>query len=305
MAKSGIYCIENTINNKKYIGQSKDIAQRWSHHKGALRHNRHENSKLQRAWNKYGENAFVFYVIKECPLEDLNRLEMHYISKFNAFGQGYNLSEGGEAGNNSRGKPIKQYDIYGNFIRRWGNATEAARFYGCCKSSVTRAVVHKSLFMNYQWCYENEEINEIFVKKNQYPLAQYDIQGNLINVYVSIADVVSRNKEYEKNNISHSVKSKNGRTAYGYVWKEISIEDYYRLSNTIDINVQMVAPNEVKRLRIKEGNLARCHPVVDLTSGKKYESIKSTAEDGFRPSDVQKVCAGNAKTHHGHIFAYG
>ena len=33
---SGIYCIENTKNHKKYIGQSIDIYQRWYAHKSKL-----------------------------------------------------------------------------------------------------------------------------------------------------------------------------------------------------------------------------------------------------------------------------
>ena len=33
---SGIYCIENKVNNKKYIGQSKNINDRWYKHKNEL-----------------------------------------------------------------------------------------------------------------------------------------------------------------------------------------------------------------------------------------------------------------------------
>ena len=39
MNKTGIYCIENTINHKKYIGQSIDIYSRWSKHKSELNNN--------------------------------------------------------------------------------------------------------------------------------------------------------------------------------------------------------------------------------------------------------------------------
>ena len=36
MQKSGIYCIENLTNRKKYIGQSVDIPNRWRQHKNEL-----------------------------------------------------------------------------------------------------------------------------------------------------------------------------------------------------------------------------------------------------------------------------
>lgn len=51
---SGIYCIENKINNKTYIGSSKNLYQRLLKHFALLRHNKHENAHLQSAWNKYG-----------------------------------------------------------------------------------------------------------------------------------------------------------------------------------------------------------------------------------------------------------
>ena len=60
--KCGIYCIENIITNKKYIGQSNDILNRWCTHKMSLRRNKHSNQHLQDSWNDYGEAQFKFYV---------------------------------------------------------------------------------------------------------------------------------------------------------------------------------------------------------------------------------------------------
>ena len=53
---SGIYCIENIINNKKYIGQSKHINERWLKHISELNHGYHHNDYLQKSWNKYGKD---------------------------------------------------------------------------------------------------------------------------------------------------------------------------------------------------------------------------------------------------------
>ena len=92
----GIYAIQNTINDKIYIGQSIDIQDRIAHHRSSLRHNRHENQHLQRSWNKYGEENFIFFVLECCEAE-LDGLEKEYIKKFNAIdGQyGYNNESGG------------------------------------------------------------------------------------------------------------------------------------------------------------------------------------------------------------------
>ena len=64
---SGIYKIVNIKNGKMYIGSSKNIKRRWSVHKSALKNNRHHSTYLQRAWNKYGKENFVYEVIKEIP----------------------------------------------------------------------------------------------------------------------------------------------------------------------------------------------------------------------------------------------
>lgn len=61
---SGIYMILNLINNKYYIGSSHNLYKRWHTHKSTLKHNKHDNSYLQKAWNKYGELNFKFFVLE-------------------------------------------------------------------------------------------------------------------------------------------------------------------------------------------------------------------------------------------------
>ena len=61
----GIYKIINIINNKFYVGSAVDLKRRKTRHFSELRGNKHNNRHLQAAWNKYGEQAFVFVTIEE------------------------------------------------------------------------------------------------------------------------------------------------------------------------------------------------------------------------------------------------
>lgn len=101
----GIYCIECTKTNIKYIGQTyENFYRRWIFHKWNLKSGRHSNSYLQSAWNKYGENDFEFYPLesfninqKEVTTKDkLDELEQHYIKLYDTFKNGFNLTTGGE-----------------------------------------------------------------------------------------------------------------------------------------------------------------------------------------------------------------
>ena len=59
----GIYKITNKQNDKFYIGSSTNIEMRWYAHKSYLRRNVHANQHLQNAWNKYGEDNFIFSIL--------------------------------------------------------------------------------------------------------------------------------------------------------------------------------------------------------------------------------------------------
>ncbi len=98
--KSGIYCYENTINGKKYIGQAVDLDRRLYEHEYYLKKGKDKAVALQRAVNKYGRDNFVVYILEECSTEKLNDTEIDYISihQTNKKAFGYNLSAGGRSG---------------------------------------------------------------------------------------------------------------------------------------------------------------------------------------------------------------
>lgn len=79
MKKSGIYKIINLINGRFYIGSSVDLDGRFRYHITMLNKNKHINIKLQRAWNKYGQNNFIFHIIEFCPSSKCLELEQFYL----------------------------------------------------------------------------------------------------------------------------------------------------------------------------------------------------------------------------------
>ena len=80
--KSGIYIILNLENQNIYVGSAVVIRKRWWEHRTALRCGGHDNSHLQRAWNKYGENAFEFKVWIFCEPVILLHYEQMKIDSF-------------------------------------------------------------------------------------------------------------------------------------------------------------------------------------------------------------------------------
>lgn len=84
------------INGKAYIGQTKDFKRRLLEHKNRyLKEDGEEKDKvLYRAMRKYGANNFKIELIDYC--EDYNEEEMFYISYYDTYRNGYNMTEGGE-----------------------------------------------------------------------------------------------------------------------------------------------------------------------------------------------------------------
>lgn len=90
---SGIYRVTCIPTGKFYIGSSINLHRRQQDHFRELRKNIHGNPKLQHAWNKYGEDAFVFEVLElVLILETLTAREQYWFKVFNPFeNKGFNI----------------------------------------------------------------------------------------------------------------------------------------------------------------------------------------------------------------------
>lgn len=89
---SGIYQIKNLVNEKIYIGSTNNFKRRKARHFSELRNNCHKNNYLQRSFNKYNEENFIFEILEY--VEDRERLlerEQYWIDKYKPYINGYNL----------------------------------------------------------------------------------------------------------------------------------------------------------------------------------------------------------------------
>lgn len=92
----GVYSITNILNNKKYIGSSYDIHERWKTHIKKL-NKKEGNKSFQTAWNKYGIAKFKFEILEihnEFILKnDLLNREQYYVDLYKVCNRqfGYNV----------------------------------------------------------------------------------------------------------------------------------------------------------------------------------------------------------------------
>jgi group I intron endonuclease len=89
----GIYRITCTTTSKIYIGSALNLRKRLYEHFGTLRRNTHHNAALQRAFNKYGPDAFTFDILEFVLIPELlTAHEQFWFSKLRPFGKnGFNL----------------------------------------------------------------------------------------------------------------------------------------------------------------------------------------------------------------------
>lgn len=92
-----IYIITNKNNDKVYIGQtSRTIETRWKEHLLSYQDEAKRHYKLYAAMNKYGVDSFSIGKIEQCDFEKLNEREQYWISRFDSYNNGYNMTIGGD-----------------------------------------------------------------------------------------------------------------------------------------------------------------------------------------------------------------
>ena len=91
----GIYKITNTITGEQYIGQSKNIDDRWKAHcKCGLGIDASATNTLYNNMQKYKVWNFTFELLEECPQKQLNEKEAFWIQSYQSNIYGLNTQKG-------------------------------------------------------------------------------------------------------------------------------------------------------------------------------------------------------------------
>lgn len=218
--KCGIYCIHNLINGKKYIGQSKNIYERWRHHKAL-----YDGCVIHKAIAKYGIDNFEFSIIEECSEEQLDEREQYWITFYDSYHSGYNENTGGHRPTHTTcDRPIEAYDLEGNYIRTYPSISAAARDLNC-EASLISAVIQKRrpTAKGYQFKAVDDTTTKIstFIKKKSGPIGkavlQYDLNDNFIQEYSSASEAARQLNLHSQNisGVCRGIKKSCG----GFKWK--------------------------------------------------------------------------------------
>lgn len=239
----GIYGIRNTVNGKIYVGQTADIHRRWMVHRSDLKKNKHHNKHLQAAWNKYGKDAFLFFVIEECDASELDGYETFWINYYQSRYTGYNLDLGGKG---TRGykhtqeeidkmiqiqhpKRVVQLDLNMNYIATWVSAATAGKTLGHQSYSGIKRCCEKDKYKKaygFIWMYEEDWLSgnidyDYYLSENPSApirISQYDSHMNLIKTFDSIYQLI-KETEYNSWTIRSALDVGKHKKAYGFVWR--------------------------------------------------------------------------------------
>lgn len=238
-------------SGKHYIGQTIDEKSRRQRFLNST--TIYAGPKINKAREKYGVNNFEYEVIFKVSsliraevIEILNQKEIQYIKLFDSYHNGYNSTEGG----NSRyecteetkqklsksiskyykthesqvARPVLQYSIYGNFIKEWKSARQAALALNINANSITTVCQGKAnQAHNYLWRYrdEFEEIPQkiqIKSKKNtKFPIVEYTLDGIETRRWDNMT-LAAQDLGYSLGNFSMYCNGKNNHEYKGFLY---------------------------------------------------------------------------------------
>lgn len=219
----GIYCIENTINQKKYIGQSIDIYRRWQQHKLGK-----TKCAISYAIVKYGIEKFSFTIVELCDRDLLNEREIYWINYYDTYNNGYNETLGGSYVSDNCKKQVKAYNLNGDYIKTYESLHEAARDNNCSPQQIYHVVNHLRLTagsMQFRYIDDDTPVMPIINSFGRSKIIiQLDLNDNFIAEFKTIAEASRMTGAYGPSigRVCRGIKN----TTHGFKWKYK--EDYLK-----------------------------------------------------------------------------
>lgn len=310
--QSGIYCYQNLVNGKKYIGQSSDLKYRkWCFENP---NKKYAGGLINRARKKYGAENFRYTILTHCSQKELNYWEKFYINrlKTNDRRYGYNLTDGGNCGGRLSEETIKKfkengvwkheslmkkvyvYTLDGKIYKTFKSVKEVAKYFNYDAASISNICTStkgKTFLKKYTCSYTELTPNEVRIKIHsniEKPVVQLDFEGNLIKRWECACKAAKELNIKSLGNISNSCKKKTA-TCNGYKWM---FETDYNENGPIIINSLDKNGRIIQQID-KEGNIIKI-----------FQSIAEVGRNGFSTCSVRACCIGKQKEHKGFIWKY-
>lgn len=190
---------------------------------------------------------------------------------------------------------ISQYDLNGNLIRTYSDASEASKRVKVSPSHINSAAKNRGIYTagGYIWRRGKAPRIDIHVKR----IGQYDLEGNLVRTFTTVAEACST---LRMNSSSGLCAVLNGKryTCKGYIWRRgdaarISVKNIasgrsYRLSN-LSAEARKVTQYNLDGIRIQTFNTVNT----------------ASKETGINRSTIQRVLSGRYVTGGGYLWQYG
>lgn len=321
----GIYAIKNKINNKYYIGQSKDFKQRWMEHRAQLRHGHHHNKHLQAAWTKYGEDSFEFSIVEECEDQELrNQREIYYIERYDAFYDGYNMNIGGGSCKGFKHTPeeiekmrmvqnpkkVVQIDKNLNLVKVWTSGSQAGKELGLSCSGIRACCVHtgrQKTIGGYWWLFQEEfespDFDYSYFQINETPckrVSQYDLEMNLVQIFHSVY-AASKAFNCSAAAITDACKS-TSRAFRGYVFRytdEYTQEQFEKDKSTTFKSLPMWAKSPDGKTNIVQQYTKENEFIQEFNS-----AVEAAEATNINRTSISNCCSGHSQTAGGYIWKY-
>ncbi len=206
---------------------------------------------------------------------------------------------------------ISQYDLDGNLIRTYSDASEASKAVKISSSHISSAAKNRGSYTagGYIWrrgkapqvdITELMEIPGIHLSplaKNLKRVGQYDLQGNLVQTFATIAEACLKLGMNSSSSLRAVLNGKR-HTCKGYIWRRgdaarISVNSIasgrsYRLS-TLSAEARKVTQYNFDGIRIRTFNNVHT----------------ASHETGINRSTIQRVLSGRYVTGGGYLWQYG
>lgn len=142
----GIYIIKNKINKLCYIGQSVDIYCRWTAHKQAAKNieNQSSHTKIHKVMRELGIDNFYIEILELCEYDKLDEKEIYWISFYNTYHNGYNMTPGGQGNiGESNGRALLTREIVEDIRMAYASHIPFREVYDKYKGKISKRGLQK------------------------------------------------------------------------------------------------------------------------------------------------------------------